>query len=185
VASSPYLVPIALLLRDVPSSLEVNFEAPFDERHEFAPRGPSETDVFPEAEVRVKLRLESFSGGLRAKGRVEAPWHGICRRCSAPVLGVSDVAVNERFVDEIGPGDDDAYELKDNFADLAPLARDAILLDLPLAPLCRQDCKGLCVQCGADLNEETCECQAPVDPRWATLDGLQFADPGSEDSNEM
>jgi uncharacterized protein len=183
--ASPYLVPVALLLRDVPSSLAVSFGAPFDEPHEFLPRGPAETDVFPEAEVHVQVRLESFSGGLRARGRVEAPWHGICRRCSAPVLGISSVEVNERFVDERGPGDDDAYLVKDNFVDLAPLTHDAILLDLPLAPLCREDCQGLCVYCGIDRNEATCECQAPIDPRWATLDGLQFADPGSEDSNEV
>jgi uncharacterized protein len=183
--ASPYLVPVALLLRDVPSSLDVKFDAPFDEPREFKARGPAETDVFPEAEVRVRVRLESFSGGLRARGRVEAPWHGTCRRCSAPVLGLSTVEVNERFVDERHDGDDDAYLVEHNFVDLAPLAHDAILLDLPLAPLCRDDCQGLCVYCGIDRNEATCDCQAPIDPRWATLDGLQFADPGSEDSNEV
>jgi len=175
--SSPYLVPVARLLRQVPSSLEVNFSAPFDEPHDFAPRGPVETDVFPEATVKVRVRLESFSGGLRARGRVEAPWHGICRRCSAPVLGISDVAVDERFVHERGPGDEETYLIADNFVDVAPLVHDAIWLDLPLAPLCREDCRGLCASCGSDLNEVSCDCQAPRDPRWATLDGLQFADP--------
>ncbi len=97
--ASPYLVPVAALLRDVPSSISVDFDAPFDEAHEFDPRGPAETDVFGEAPVHVTLRLESFSGGIRARGRVRAPWHGVCRRCSAPVLGLSDVSVNERFVE--------------------------------------------------------------------------------------
>ncbi|MGA7833983.1 MAG: DUF177 domain-containing protein [Acidimicrobiales bacterium] len=175
--SSPYLVPVAQILRDVPSSMKVDFEAPFDEAHEFMPRGPAETDVFPEATVRVQLRLESFSGGLRARGRVEAPWHGVCRRCSAPVLGLSNVQVNERFTDERVPGDEETYLIDHDFVDLAPLAHDAILLDLPLAPLCRSDCKGLCAYCGIDLNEATCDCQAPIDPRWATLDGLQFGEP--------
>ena len=183
--ASPYLVPVARILRHVPSSLEVDFEAPFDEAHEFVARGSAETDVFPEAVVHVKVRLESFSGGLRARGRVEAPWHGVCRRCSAPVLGYSNVAVNERFVDERGPGDEETYLVEHDFVDLAPLARDAILLDLPLAPLCRSDCQGLCPYCGIDRNEATCACQAPIDPRWATLDGLQFADPESEESNEV
>lgn len=178
--TSPYVVPVAQLLRDVPSSVEVDFEAPFDEDHEFLPRGPVETDVFPEALVTVRVRLESFLGGLRAKGRVEAPWHGVCRRCSAPVLGRSSVAVNERFVDQRAPGDEEAYLIDHDMVDLAPLAHDAILLDLPLAPLCREDCKGLCPFCGIDRNEATCDCQAPRDPRWATLDGLRFADPESE-----
>ena len=182
--SSPYLVPVARIVRHAPAALEVDFEAPFDEAHEFVPRGAAETDVFPEAVVHVKVRLESFSGGLRARGHVEAPWHGVCRRCSAPVLGYSSVSVNERFVDERGPGDEDSYVIEHDFVDLAPLAHDAILLDLPLAPLCRSDCQGLCPFCGIDRNEATCECQAPLDPRWATLDGLQFADPESEGSNE-
>jgi uncharacterized protein len=180
--ASPYLVPVTALLRDVPSSTSVDFEAPFDEPHEFEPRGPVETDVFPEAIVRVKLRLESFSGGIRVRGPVEAPWHGACRRCSAPVLGVADVAVNERFVEDPDTSDELSYPIEHGFIDLATLVHDAILLDLPLAPLCRPDCAGLCPQCGVDRNEASCDCQAPRDPRWATLDGLQFADPESEGS---
>jgi hypothetical protein len=164
--ASPYLVPVAQLLRDVPSTLDVDFEAPFDETHEFSPKGPAETDVFGEATVRVRLRLESFNGGLHAKGHVEAPWHGA-------------------FVDERGPGDEETYLIENDFVDLAPLVHDAIFLDLPLAPLCGEDCQGLCPYCGIDRNEATCDCQAPVDARWATLDGLRFtgAEPG--ESNEV
>jgi len=183
--ASPSLVPVAQLLRDVPSTYEASFEAPFDEPHEFPARGPAETDVFPEATVKVRITLQSFSGGLRAKGLVEAPWHGMCRRCSNPVLGVSVVAVDERYVDARGPGDDDAYLVENDFADLAPLAHDAIFLDLPLAPLCREDCKGLCPFCGIDWNEASCDCQVPVDARWATLDVLRFADFESDESKEV
>jgi len=92
--------------------------------------------------------------------------------------------VRERFEDEAGPGDDEAYPLAHDLLDLAPLARDAILLDLPLAPLCREDCAGLCPYCGIDLNDETCDCQGPVDPRWATLDELRFIDVPVDESKE-
>ncbi len=183
--SSAYLVPVAQLLRDVPSSSELDFEAPFDEPHEFAPRGSAETDVFSEAIVRVQLRLESFSGGLRARGTLEAPWHGTCRRCSTPVLGFSTVEVNERFVDHQATGDEESYLIIDDFIDLAPMIHDAIFLDLPLAPLCREDCQGLCPHCGIDRNEARCECQAPVDPRWATLDGLRFTEEEAGESKEV
>jgi uncharacterized protein len=182
---SSYLVPVAQLLRDVPSGIDVRLEAPFDETHEFPPRGKAETDVFAEATVKVALRLESYRGGLNARGTIEAPWHGVCRRCSNPVLGVSIVAVNERFVDERGPGDDDAYLVEDDFVDLAPLAHDAIFLDLPLAPLCREDCQGLCPHCGIDRNEESCDCRGAVDLRWATLDELRFIDVPSDESKEV
>jgi uncharacterized protein len=183
--SSEYLVPVAQLLRDVPSQIMLSFEAPFDDEHEFSARGPAETDVFPEATVRVALSLESFSGGLWAKGRVTSPWHGTCRRCSTPVLGLSDVIVYERFVDQRGPGDEETYLVENDFVDLAPLVHDAIFLDLPLAPLCREDCQGLCPYCGIDRNEASCECQAPIDPRWATLDGLRFTGAEPDESNEV
>ena len=181
---SSYLVPVAQLMRDVPSTTEVVFRAPFDAQHEFAPRGPAETDVDPDALVDVALVLQSFSGGLRAKGRVSAPWFGVCRRCSVAVLGVAQVALDERYVDHPEPGDEEAYAIENDFVDLAPMVHDAILLELPLAPLCREDCRGLCPYCGNDRNESDCECSAPVDPRWATLDGLRFADGTSAESNE-
>lgn len=182
--NSSYLVPVAQLMRDVPSSVEIVFQAPFDAEHEFAPRGPAETDVEPDTLVDVALVLQSFSGGLRAKGRVAAPWFGICRRCSLAVHGEARVALDERFVDHPEPGDDEAYQIENDFIDLAPMVRDAILLELPLAPLCREDCRGLCPYCGIDRNEASCDCAAPVHPRWATLDGLRFADGTSAESNE-
>ncbi len=57
--------------------------------------------------------------------------------------------------------------------DLGPLVRDAVVLELPMAPLCRDDCAGLCPQCGANRNEGDCGCVAPRDPRWANLDVLR------------
>jgi uncharacterized protein len=181
---SSYLAPVAQLMRDVPSTTQLVFSARFDADHEFHARGPAETDVESDAIVDVALTLQSFSGGLRAKGRVSAPWFGVCRRCSVEVLGIADVRVDERFVDHPEPGDDEAYLIENDFVDLAPMVHDAILLELPLAPLCREDCQGLCPYCGIDRNEASCSCAAPVDPRWATLDGLRFADETSGDSKE-
>ena len=182
--ASPYLVAIAQLVRNSPSTMSVAFEAPFDEPREFEPRSPGETDVAPEASVRVNLRLESFSGGLRARGEVHAPWFGVCRRCSKPIDGEVSVKVDERFVLERGPEDDLAYLYEHDEVDLAPLVHDAVFLDLPLAPTCRPDCQGLCPYCGIDRNEATCDCRALSDARWATLDGLRFADESDESNPE-
>lgn len=57
-------------------------------------------------------------------------------------------------------------------ANISELARQALILALPMRPLCNEQCKGICPLCGADLNKGTCSCQAPVDPRWAKLDEL-------------
>lgn len=59
-----------------------------------------------------------------------------------------------------------------NSADLWELVRQALVVNLPMRPLCRPECKGLCPSCGANLNETTCDCRPPEDPRWAGLDVL-------------
>jgi uncharacterized protein len=178
--ASAYFVPVAQLLRDVPATSTVSFHAPFDEKKEFPRKGEAETDVDPNAEVAVDLELQSFVGGLRAKGTIAVDWLGTCRRCSNPVTGRVQVSVREQFVDERTPEDQESYLIDHDFIDLAPLVHDAVFLELPLAPLCSEDCQGLCAYCGINKNEGSCTCQGPIDPRWATLDGLRFLDQSSE-----
>jgi DUF177 domain-containing protein len=109
-------------------------------------------------------------------GTVKAPWVGVCRRCTAPAQGTLEVSVQERFCDPPGrgePEDEEAYPIVEEAIDLAPLVHEAVLGELPLAPLCRDDCQGLCPWCGIDRNEDRCACVAPSDPRWASLDVLR------------
>jgi uncharacterized protein len=176
---SPYLVPVAALRRDIPSTSSVAFTAPFDVDGEFAPRPAGEGDVPPGSDAEVAVTISSFSGGLSVRGTVQCPWTGRCRRCSKDVVGVLRISVDERYVED-RKGDDEAYSYDGDTIDLAPLVHDAVFLELPLTPLCREDCQGLCVQCGIDLNDAACECQAPVDPRWAKLSELRFDEDSSE-----
>jgi uncharacterized protein len=64
------------------------------------------------------------------------------------------------------------YAMTADRLDLEPIAHDACILELPLAPLCRPDCLGLCPSCGVNRNHETCTCTEKADPRWAALSGL-------------
>lgn len=130
------------------------------------------------APVEADVTLASYPGGIMVTGTVSAPWVGECRRCGGMVSGAVAASVRERYVPAAAMSDDpdspdaDAYPLRDDLLDLEPLARDAVLLDLPLAPLCSEDCQGLCVQCGSNLNLGTCGCQPLADPRWSALDQL-------------
>lgn len=144
--------------------------------------------VVPEgAEVDASVTLSSYPGGIMATGRVSAPWQGECRRCGGVVTGAVDAEVSERFVIRAsgsdagadGEGDDDSYVVTDDILDLEPLARDAVLLELPLAPLCAEDCLGLCPECGADLNFDTCGCKPVSDLRWTVLDTLHRGEGGA------
>ncbi len=56
--------------------------------------------------------------------------------------------------------------------DTRPLVVEQVQLGLPMKPLCKKDCAGLCGRCGSDLNQGPCDCEAEVDPRWAALKGL-------------
>jgi uncharacterized protein len=131
--------------------------------------------VVPDGSLVVAdLTLSSYPGGITASGTVRAPWVGECRRCGGRVAGTVAASVRERYAPVGGPGEDEeAYPFTDDELDLEPLARDAVLLDLPLAPLCAEDCRGLCPQCGTNWNVTTCACVAPSDPRWSVLDGLR------------
>lgn len=83
------------------------------------------------------------------------------------------VSVDELFESEAVAGE--TYPLDGEILDLEPLIRDALVLELPQAPVCRVDCEGLCPECGIDRNVQTCTC-APehLDPRWAALQSLDL-----------
>lgn len=75
---------------------------------------------------------------------------------------------------ELADEDLDLFPYDGETVDLEPLVREHLLLAVPYAPLCREDCKGLCPQCGIDRNVESCACEKPVDPRFAALKGLKL-----------
>ncbi len=126
------------------------------------------------APVTVRLVLSSYPGGIMAAGTVEAPWRGECRRCGGEIEGQVLASVRERFVREGHTGgDEEAYLFSDDTVDLEPMARDAVLLELPLAPLCSEECRGLCPECGTNWNLSRCDCEQQIDPRWSALDQLR------------
>ncbi len=128
--------------------------------------------VPPGATPVADVVLESVLGGVSVTGFVSAPWTGACRRCLAPASGVLRVPVRELYTED-GDGEE-TYPLVNDEVDLEPLVHDAVLLELPQAPVCRPDCQGLCPYCGANRNEERCDCEAPLDPRWSALDALRL-----------
>ena len=75
---------------------------------------------------------------------------------------------------EVREEDLDVFPFDGERIDLEPLFREQFVLAVPFAPLCREDCKGLCPQCGTDLNSGTCSCEKPIDPRLAALKGLKL-----------
>jgi uncharacterized protein len=137
-----------------------------------------DTSVAADAVVEVDANLEWVTEGVLATGSASAPWIAVCRRCVAAVEGRVEVTFQELFEPQARDGE--SYPLRGDRIDLGPLAREVLLLSLPLAPLCREACAGLCPNCGADLNAGSCDCVIDDrDPRWTALDALLDDDGGS------
>ncbi|MFE2066871.1 MULTISPECIES: YceD family protein [unclassified Streptomyces] len=138
------------------------------------------------APVELELRLESVMEGVLVTGTARAQAEGECVRCLEPVEQELEADFQELFsypdADDRGrviaePGDDaeddeDRYFIEDGLFDLEPVLRDAVVLALPMQPVCQDDCAGLCSECGVRLTDDPDHHHDAVDIRWAALQGL-------------
>jgi uncharacterized protein len=130
------------------------------------------------SEIDLDLRLESVMEGVLVSGTATVELVGECGRCLEPVTDTLTVDLQELFAYPDSTTDDTADQdetarMEGDFLDLEPTLRDAVVLALPLTPLCREDCSGLCAECGERLDDlpEDHSHEAP-DPRWAGLKDL-------------
>ena len=133
--------------------------------------------------VELDVRLESVIEGVLVSGTALVQLTGECSRCLDPISDELEVDLQELYAyeetDARGrpvahePGEDDADDeqlrLVGDLLDLEPVLRDAVVLDLPLAPVCRDDCPGLCPHCGFRLEDDPEHHHDVIDPRWAAL----------------
>ena len=157
------------------------------------------------ADVELDLRFEAVTEGVLVTGTATAPVTGECARCLAPLTSTVTASFRELYLyadkhdkhdkhdrhdrhdrhdkhdrqdrqDDSGEQDDEEFYLDGDLLDLEPVLRDAVVLALPMSPLCREDCPGLCVECGVPLAEAGPghRHEDAPDPRWAGLN--QFTD---------
>jgi uncharacterized protein len=144
------------------------------------------------ADVALEVRFEAVSDGVLATGTVTAPLAGECARCLAPLTSTVTAGFQELYLyadgrhdkhdkhdrhdkyDEHEEQDDEERHLHGDLLDLEPAFRDAVVLALPMSPLCREDCPGLCAECGAPLADAGPghRHDEAADPRWAALKQL-------------
>lgn len=143
--------------------------------------------------VELELRLESVVEGVLVTGTATARLTGECVRCLEPVEDDLEVDFQELYyypeddgrIRGAAPGgasdeddEEETYRLEGDLFDLQPVLRDAVVLALPLQPVCQEDCLGLCSECGARLSDDPDHHHDAVDPRWAALQGLAAAPGG-------
>jgi uncharacterized protein len=145
-------------------------------------------------EIELDVRLEAVTEGVLVSGSATAPLAGECARCLEPLTSSVEVSLQELYRYESAlagrnqpaagrnqsepagresswEDDEDEYFLDGDLLDLEPAFRDAVVLALPLAPLCSENCPGLCVECGVRLADvgPAHEHGDGVDPKWAAL----------------
>jgi uncharacterized protein len=137
------------------------------------------------APVQLHLRLESVMEGVLVSGEVDVPVVGSCARCLEPIEDTLELDVQELFAyegstTEATSEEDEVRRVEGEHIDLEPMVRDLVVLSLPLAPTCTEDCAGLCVDCGQRLDDLPADhTHEQLDPRWAGLAGRFASAPGA------
>jgi len=130
------------------------------------------------SDLHLDLRMESVSEGVLVSGIVSGDLEGECGRCLRPIEDELTVRIQELYAypdsaTEETTDEDEVGRLQDDLLDLEPALRDAVVLALPVNPLCREDCPGLCPDCGTPWDElPEGHSHEQADPRWAALQGL-------------
>lgn len=125
--------------------------------------------------VGAELLIESVVEGILVSGPLRGLMVLTCARCLKGFEAEFDLDLQELYAPDAG-AEDEEYPLVEGAVDLEPMIRDAVLLAMPFAPLCRPDCLGLCERCGGDRNLDECSCPPAVDSRWAPLLDLNLED---------
>ena len=144
-SASPFLLDVGDLLAHPGETRTVGFDAPLTAEIEHARvTGP----------IAVEGRLEGLTDGVYMVAMVQAPAHITCNRCLTEWDEVLELQVKQLFTRE---PDEDGYRIDEHWINAEGPVHDEVVLALPLAPLCREECKGICATCGADLNTAPCQ----------------------------
>ena len=124
------------------------------------------------AAIHGSLQLSRTSEGLWLQGALQVPYPGECSRCLVEMTRVAAIQLEELIglpgiLPRSGPTEFAVHD--DGILDLGPILRAELLIESQKTALCREDCAGLCSECGQILNEARCSCEAPIDPRWIAL----------------
>lgn len=134
------------------------------------------TSAVLDGPVTYDVTVEAEAGRIHLTGTARAAWSGACRRCLEPTGGELEVPVDEIF--ESHPTEGETWPIDDGEIDLTAALTQALVLELPLAPLCGPDCAGPDPDRypTAPVRDDEPDAEPPADPRWAALQGLRLDD---------
>lgn len=123
--------------------------------------------------VKVKGRVFNKAGVVQLQADASFTYSAPCDRCAQPTQKDLSIPVDHVLVTSLNDEENDELILVESLRfNLGELVTEDILLGLPTRHLCKEDCKGVCQYCGKNLNQDSCNCSAPLDPRLAALQQL-------------
>jgi uncharacterized protein len=135
------------------------------------------------SELDLEVRFEDVGDGVLVTALATAPLVGECARCLDEFTSSTQVRFRELFAARPGESGDDGYLLDGDLLDVEPALRDALVLELPLSPLCSPECAGLCGTCGVKLADAEAGHAHPDDGGvWAVLKDLFGPDQGEDEA---
>ena len=137
--------------------------------------------------IAIELELESVVEGIYAHGTVTAHLEGECSRCLDPVDQDIATRFDELFLypEKVKAEErEDSVLLVDDEVRLGPVVRDTLAVEADERPLCREDCPGLCAQCGFRMEDDPDHHHEVIDERFAALKGLFDEDPKDDDAQD-
>ena len=131
------------------------------------------SDDIKSGTARVTGEVRDHSGFITLNGTVKPEFTAVCGRCGKHFVYSVPIALYAKITDKLANDDEDEFVIMtDDSIDIDDIARSALVLELPLRFLCKNDCRGLCPKCGADLNIAQCSCDLKDhDHRWDALLG--------------
>jgi uncharacterized protein len=158
-----------MILELEPVFNNIGFEKSFD--YELMPEDFEINGINPFLKpVTVKGSVRNSAGVVEIRAEAVAQMQLFCDRCATEILQKLTVPVNHVLVTKLNDEDnDDFLVVGDMRFNLDPLVREDLLLELPTKVLCKDNCKGICPQCGKNLNDGPCSCEKPIDPRLEAL----------------
>jgi uncharacterized protein len=156
-----------LVAKGVPVELSGTFQVPeaVSSRRDIAAIGP----------LRFAATAQPLDTVVDVRGRLSTELEALCARCLQSVSMQLDIPFHEQFRKGEEGSESDADEIEVNVVDsdrvdLKPYVEETLFMNIPYAPLCKESCRGLCPECGQNLNERACGCAADrIDPRLAEL----------------
>ena len=137
-------------------------------------------------EITGSVRLMKTDRGILLKGIFNTNLFLRCGRCLTSFIHPLSIKIEEEYFPIMdvttgimlpAPEEPGSFIIDDrNIMDISEAIRQYTVMALPIKPLCRQDCSGLCPTCGTNLNEKKCECTPEIDPRWEKLKSLVLTD---------